>query len=69
MSKISDYYIAQRYSKDELEDKVRDLINSGYVPIGGVFLLKESEFNILYSQALIRHTDNERIEDIVRSKN
>lgn len=69
MIKISDYYIAQRYSKDELETKVNDLIKNGYVPIGGVAVFQDSEFNIFYTQALIRHTDHKQIEETVRSKN
>lgn len=68
-TKLSDYYIAQSYSKKELEDKVNDLIKCGYLPIGGIAVHQESVFNISYSQALIRHTSEKMVEDIIRSKN
>lgn len=55
MTNYPDYIVIETYTLEQLEDRVRELYNMGYRPVGGVcHNLPTNQQNGLYLQAMER---------------
>jgi len=57
MQKISDYLVVWASNADEMGSKIRNLINDGWQPIGGIFAVKAVDNLIYFAQAVVKYSN------------